>query len=73
MGASEKVAPKSSKRFALSILACVQNALVGGVSRLECSGLVTAILFSRESYPTKLGYDALLERFSPLLNAPSHS
>jgi myosin-5 len=40
--------------------------------QLECAGLVTAILFSRESYPTKLGYDALLERFSPLMNAPSH-
>lgn len=35
--------------------------------QLECAGLVTAIAISRESFPNKLQYDAIMERFECLM------
>lgn len=37
--------------------------------QLECAGLVTAITISRESFPNKLGYTLLRERFNCLMDA----
>ena len=36
--------------------------------QLECAGLVTAIAISRESFPNRLGYDAIRGRFKCLMN-----
>jgi myosin-5 len=36
--------------------------------QLECAGLVTAIAISRESFPNRLGYDAIRTRFDCLMN-----
>jgi myosin-5 len=36
--------------------------------QLECAGLVTAIAISRESFPNRLGYDAIRTRFECLMN-----
>ncbi len=35
--------------------------------QLECAGLVTAIAISRESFPNRLGYNAIRERFECLM------
>jgi len=35
--------------------------------QLECAGLVTAIAISRESFPNRLGYNAIKERFECLM------
>ena len=35
--------------------------------QLECAGLVTAITISRETFPNRLGYDAMRERFFCLM------
>ena len=37
--------------------------------QLECAGLVTAIAISRESFPNRLGYDAIRDRFEVLVDA----
>jgi myosin heavy subunit len=36
--------------------------------QLECAGLVTAIAISRESFPNRLGYDSIRDRFECLMN-----
>jgi myosin heavy subunit len=35
--------------------------------QLECSGLMTALIISRESFPNKLSYDFILDRYSCLM------
>jgi myosin heavy subunit len=37
------------------------------IKQLECSGVLTALIISRESYPQKLGYDFILNRYSCLV------
>jgi myosin heavy subunit len=36
--------------------------------QLECAGLVTAIAISRESFPNRLGYEPIIERFGCLMS-----
>jgi myosin-5 len=36
--------------------------------QLECAGLVTAIAISRESFPNRLGYEPIMERFECLMS-----
>lgn len=37
------------------------------MKQLECSGVLTALIISKESYPQKLGYDFILSRYSCLV------
>jgi myosin-5 len=37
------------------------------MTQLECSGLMTALIISRESYPQKLGYKFIMKRYACLL------
>ena len=37
------------------------------MKQLECSGLMTALIISRESYPQKLGYEFIMKRYACLM------
>lgn len=41
----------------------------GIMQQLECSGLMTALIISRESFPNKLSYEFIMKRYACLMNS----